>query len=52
MKRFEKFTLAGVETQRLGMHCASVPVWCVHGDAGVFTYEQWSWQSGRKPRLV
>jgi hypothetical protein len=52
MRRFWHFSLVGVETKQLGLHWASVPIWRVHGDGGTFTYEQWSWQSGRKPVLV
>lgn len=52
MKRFSHFTLAGVATERSGMSWVTTPVFRVHGDDGTFMYEGWSWQSGRKPRLV
>lgn len=52
MKRFSHFTFAGVATERSGMSWVSTPVFRVHGDDGTFMYEGWSWQSGRKPRLV
>lgn len=53
MKRFSHFTFAGVSTERAGAaRWHSAPTYRVHGDAGTFTYEAWSWQSGRKPRLI
>jgi hypothetical protein len=52
MRRFSHFTFRGVATERCGMHYQSVPIYCVHGDGGSFAYEAWSWQSGRKPRIV
>jgi hypothetical protein len=54
MRRFSHFTLRGVATVRDSAHVPfhSVPIYCVHGDGGSFAYEAWSWQSGRKPKLV
>lgn len=54
MRRFSHFTLRGVATERQSMfsHFHATPIYCVHGDGGSFAYEAWSWQSGRKPRIV
>jgi hypothetical protein len=54
MRRFSHFTLQGVATVRDSAHSPfrSTPIYGVHGDGGTFAYESWSWQSGRKPKII
>lgn len=52
LRSFTHFTTRGVSTERNGYGYQSTPLYRVHGRQGVFEYEGWSWQSGRKPKVI
>jgi hypothetical protein len=53
MRQFDKFTLCGFQTKKLGLRYSSVPIYKVHALNGdTFSYAAWSWQSGVSPLIV